>query len=127
MRVSAPALRGPRCNPATPLPVRETRYADFSVFGDAGNASGHQAQCNQIDECQEWANKAEALASYARQAEDSTLHKLSDRIRARAVRSFPESEEEATKQVGVSRRWDTAVRVLQSMLRSTRGDREVPP
>ena len=44
------------------------------------------ANCVSLDECQEWANKAEALASYARQAEDDTLRKHADRIQARAVR-----------------------------------------
>jgi hypothetical protein len=29
------------------------------------------AQCASIDECQKWANKAEALASYAKQAHDT--------------------------------------------------------
>jgi hypothetical protein len=42
--------------------------------------------CTSIDECQEWANKAEALAAYARMAQDDTLRKLTDRIQARAVR-----------------------------------------
>lgn len=44
------------------------------------------SNCASIDECQEWANKAEALASYAKQADDDTLRKLADRIQARAVR-----------------------------------------
>lgn len=44
------------------------------------------ANCASIDECQEWANKAEALASYAKQADDDTLRKHADRIQARAVR-----------------------------------------
>lgn len=44
------------------------------------------ANCASIDECQDWANKAEALASYAKQADDDTLRKLADRIQARAVR-----------------------------------------
>jgi beta-phosphoglucomutase-like phosphatase (HAD superfamily) len=42
--------------------------------------------CNNIDECQQWADKAEALASYAKQADDDTLRRLADRIQARAVR-----------------------------------------
>jgi hypothetical protein len=50
------------------------------------NAKTALAECARIDECQAWANKAEALASYARQAEDDTLRKLADRIQARAVR-----------------------------------------
>lgn len=44
------------------------------------------AECTRIDECQEWANKAEALASYARQSHDDTLRKMADRIQARAIR-----------------------------------------
>lgn len=44
------------------------------------------AECSRIDECKEWANKAEALASYARQSKDDTLRKMADRIQARAIR-----------------------------------------
>lgn len=44
------------------------------------------SECTRIDECQEWANKAEALASYARQSKDETLQKMAERIRARAIR-----------------------------------------
>ncbi len=44
------------------------------------------AECSRIDECQEWANKAEALASYAKQAGDESLRKMADRIQARAIR-----------------------------------------
>jgi hypothetical protein len=44
------------------------------------------AECSRIDECQEWADKAEALASYAKQAKDDQLRKLADRIQARAIR-----------------------------------------
>lgn len=43
-------------------------------------------QCASIDECQSWANKAQALASYARQADDDTLQKQAMRIQSRAVR-----------------------------------------
>jgi hypothetical protein len=50
------------------------------------NAKTALANCAQVDECQQWANKAEALASYAKQADDDTLRKLADRIQARAVR-----------------------------------------
>jgi hypothetical protein len=50
------------------------------------NAKTALANCASIDECHDWANKAEALASYARQADDDTLRKMADRIQARAVR-----------------------------------------
>jgi hypothetical protein len=48
------------------------------------------ASCERIDECWEWANKAEALASYAKMADDDSLRQLSDRIQARAVRRMGE-------------------------------------
>jgi hypothetical protein len=44
------------------------------------------ANCTRVDECQDWADKAAALASYARQADDDTLHHYAKRIQARAVR-----------------------------------------
>lgn len=44
------------------------------------------AECSRVDECQEWANKAAALASYARQAKDESLRRMADRIQARATR-----------------------------------------
>jgi hypothetical protein len=43
------------------------------------------AECVRIDECQHWANKAEALASYARQANDDELLKMAMRVHARAI------------------------------------------
>lgn len=95
------------------------------------------AECERIDECMDWANKAEALASYAKQAEDNTMRQLADRIQARAIRrcgellrafhseggrpsktstgtdtSFPSSQREAASQAGMSKRQEvTAVRV----------------
>ncbi len=44
------------------------------------------SECSRIDECQSWADKAEAMASYAKQAKDESLRKLADRIQARAIR-----------------------------------------
>jgi hypothetical protein len=38
-----------------------------------------------VDECQDWADKVAALASYARQAEDEALRKMATRIRAQAI------------------------------------------
>jgi hypothetical protein len=43
-------------------------------------------RCMKTDECQKWAKKAEALASYAKQANDTALRKMADRIQARAIR-----------------------------------------
>lgn len=50
------------------------------------NAKTALANCAKIDECQTWADKAAALASYAKQAEDTELEKMAVRIRARAIR-----------------------------------------
>jgi hypothetical protein len=44
------------------------------------------AECARIDECKDWANKAQALASYAKQADDDSMRKMADRIQARAIR-----------------------------------------
>jgi hypothetical protein len=44
------------------------------------------ARCSQIDECKDWADKAAALASYAKQAGDKTLWRMAVRIQGRAIR-----------------------------------------
>ena len=44
------------------------------------------AKCQKVDECRDWANKAEALASYAKQAKNHELRKMAERIQARAIR-----------------------------------------
>ena len=44
------------------------------------------SQCSRIDECQNWADKAAAMASYAKMAKDDSLRKMAIRIQARAVR-----------------------------------------
>jgi protein gp37 len=49
------------------------------------DAKAKLAACVAIDECQDWANKAEALASYARQIHDDELRLMADRIQARAI------------------------------------------
>lgn len=50
------------------------------------NAQRALSECSRIDECFAWANKAEAMASYARQSKDDSLRKMADRIQARAIR-----------------------------------------
>lgn len=92
--------------------------------------------CSKIDECADWANKADALASYAKQAEDEALYKMAVRIRARAIRRCGEllakfnkgdgrpskngvaggtvSQRQAARDAGLSRRQEhTAVRLAQ--------------
>ena len=92
------------------------------------------AKCERLDECKDWVDKAAALASYARQADDPTLEQLAVRIKARAVRRCGQlletfkspgartdkpsaaggtkSQRAAAKQAGMSKRQEvTAVRV----------------
>lgn len=48
------------------------------------------AECSRIDECEQWKDKAVALASYARQANDTALLEYASRIKNRAVRRLGE-------------------------------------
>jgi hypothetical protein len=50
------------------------------------NAKTALTNCASVDECKDWADKAAALASYAKQAEDLELERMAARIRARAMR-----------------------------------------
>ena len=52
------------------------------------------AQCQRVDECKDWSDKASAIASYARQADDKTLLNHALRIQARAQRRVGELLEE---------------------------------
>lgn len=63
---------------AVPLPVR---------YEAARQAL---AECEAIDECKGWTDRAAALAVYARQARDTSLHMLALRIQARAERRLGE-------------------------------------
>jgi hypothetical protein len=67
------------------LPVLP-KISDAKLPATYETAKSALAECSRIDECADWANKAEALASYAKQAEDDTLRKMADRIQARAIR-----------------------------------------
>ena len=97
------------------------------------NISETKAECSRIDECQDWADRAEALASYAKQSKDDGLRRLAARIQARPIRRCGEllktfdargrppennngtvviSQSKAAKDAGLSQRQkETAVRV----------------
>jgi hypothetical protein len=71
--------------------IMETRPTNIEIASARFPATYEQAKvalasCQKIDECQTWANKAEALASYAKMADDESLRTMADRIQARAVR-----------------------------------------
>lgn len=58
------------------------------------------SECNRIDECKDWDDKAQAMASYARQADDKEMEKTAFRIRARAARRCGELYKEIEKATG---------------------------
>jgi hypothetical protein len=58
-------------------------------------------QCARVDECKDWADRAAALASYAKQAEDEELLKMARRIQVRAVDRCGELLEEIEPKPGL--------------------------
>jgi hypothetical protein len=73
----------------------DPKSIDYDGLPDIASAALPQAyqqakfalsECQRIDELKDWADKAAALASYARMAADETLEKMAMRIRARAIR-----------------------------------------
>lgn len=44
------------------------------------------SECQRLDECKDWSDKAAAMASYAKQAADDQLERLAMKIRARAIK-----------------------------------------
>lgn len=68
------------------LPANLPNIAEARLPATYEAAKNALAECSRLDECLTWANKAEALASYAKQAEDDQLRKMADRIQARAIR-----------------------------------------
>jgi hypothetical protein len=54
-------------------------------------------ECFRTDECQDWADKMQALASYARQSQDYEMEKTALRIRSRAIKRGGEILKETEK------------------------------
>ena len=78
--------------------------ADASLPAKYEAAKVALRECNRIDECKNWGDKAQALASYAKQADDKEMEKTAQRIRARAVRRCGELLKEIEKAQGGVRR-----------------------
>lgn len=60
--------------------------ATAKLPGAYERAKASLENCAHVDECADWANKAEAIASYARQSRDESLLQTATRIKARATR-----------------------------------------
>ena len=67
------------------------------------------AECVSIDECKTWADKAEALKSYARQADDDDLYKHAIKVQVRAVRRCGELLKQFDARGGDRSKTDTTV------------------
>jgi hypothetical protein len=58
------------------------------------------ANCDRVDECKNWADKSQELASYARQSQNKDLENMAMRIRARAIRRCGELLKQVEKANG---------------------------
>lgn len=76
----------------------DTSHAQLPATYEAAKTA--LSECVILDECKNWADRAAALASYARQADDIELEKLAVRIRARAVRRCGELLAETEPNLG---------------------------
>ncbi|WIY24242.1 hypothetical protein [Parasedimentitalea psychrophila] len=68
----------------TPLTPAQVLDAPLPAVYEQAKAA--LTQCETIDECKDWSDRAAALASYAKQANDETLEKKARLIRNRAIR-----------------------------------------
>ena len=68
----------------TPVPTLSNANAPLPQRYEAARAA--IAECERIDECKDWSDKAAAMAVYARQAKDDGLRVMAVRIQARAER-----------------------------------------
>jgi hypothetical protein len=64
------------------------------------NAKSALSACVSLDECKGWSDKAAALASYAKQAEDDEMMRMATRIRDRAIRRAGELLKQIKPQPG---------------------------
>ena len=75
-------------------------YESASLPARYEAARKHLAECERIDECKEWKDKAEALRSYARQAHDDELYRMATKIQNRARVRMGELIRQAEKSKG---------------------------
>ena len=69
-----------------PAVINDGQRENGGLPANYERAKNALSQCVSIDECKDWSDKAAALASYAKQAKDDSLHKMALRIQGRAVR-----------------------------------------
>ena len=70
----------------TTLPAKLPSIANAKLPAAYKDAKTALAKCSRIDECKDWKDKAAAIASYAKQADDKALLTMAVRIKLRATR-----------------------------------------
>lgn len=65
--------------------TRALTIASAALPGTYVDARKALAKCDRVDECKSWADKAAALASYAKQADDDQMLAMAKRIQLRAL------------------------------------------
>lgn len=86
--------------PNIALPVKGSNILGARLPETYQHARTAIEKCSRLDECKDWANKAEAIASYAKQADDPTLRRCADRIQARAIQRCGELLKEIPAKAG---------------------------
>ena len=71
---------------SAPMPADLPSIANARLPKTYETAKAALAECTQIDECKDWADKAEAMAAYARMSEDDALRKMANKVKAQAIR-----------------------------------------
>lgn len=92
------------------LPVTIRRLVpEAALPGNYERAKRAISECKEIDECKDWSDRASALASYARQARDTSMRDAALRIMIRAedrvgelLNEIPRRRMEIAKQHGIS-------------------------
>jgi hypothetical protein len=91
-------------------PITTVNHSLLPAIGTANLPAKYEAaktalaECDRVDECKTWADKSQALASYARQSKNKDLENMAMRIRARAIRRCGELLAQVAKQQGGDRK-----------------------
>jgi len=93
-------------------PIATVNHSLLPAIGTANLPAKYEAaktalaECDRVDECKTWADKSQALASYARQSKNKDLENMAMRIRARAIRRCGELLAQVAKAQGGDRKSD---------------------
>jgi hypothetical protein len=90
--------------------TRSLTIASATLPGTYVEARTALAKCDRVDECKSWADKAAALASYAKQADDDQMLVMARRIQCRAIERGGELLVQVKAARGTGKQTDKSVR-----------------